>query len=184
LENLRSESVQYNKVDTAIFGTNLNENQIPTTIKGEANGKLKSILYAGVSLLSSQLLVSRFSSANAQSLSGPIVILGSGGKTGKLILYQLISQNIPVRPTFRNIASVKLPNALYVETPVAADVTNLGGIMGYKLQGENAMRELYNDPAATALSYIIIRPGGLLDGEAVGASRIELNQGDTISGSC
>ena len=56
--------------------------------------------------------------------------------------------------------------------------------MGYKLQGEQALREVYADSnsAAKGLSYAIIRPGGLLDGAAAGAGKIELNQGDTISG--
>jgi hypothetical protein len=60
-------------------------------------------------------------------------------------------------------------------------ITNLfGRIMEYKLKGENALREIYSqDPNR---SYVIIRPGGLLDGAAVGPGRVELNQGDAISG--
>jgi hypothetical protein len=62
-------------------------------------------------------------------------------------------------------------------------ITNLfGGIMSYKIQGENALRTTYDQPGAEKLSYAIIRPGGLLDGQAVGAKSIELNQGDSIAG--
>lgn len=61
-------------------------------------------------------------------------------------------------------------------------ITNLfGGIMDYKLQGENALREIYKNEDKSC-SYAIVRPGGLLDGSAVGAKGISLNQGDTISG--
>eukprot|EP01038_Epipyxis_sp_PR26KG_P005604 gene5604-7736_t len=60
-------------------------------------------------------------------------------------------------------------------------ITNLfGGIMDYKLKGENSLRELYK--SQPSLSYAIVRPGGLQDGDAEGPSAIELNQGDTIIG--
>jgi hypothetical protein len=55
-----------------------------------------------------------------------------------------------------------------------------GSIMDYKLQGEHAVEQAYK--GSNGLSYAIIRPGGLLDGTPVGASKVELNQGDTISG--
>lgn len=62
-------------------------------------------------------------------------------------------------------------------------VTNLfGGIMGYKFKGEEAARALYSEPAAQKLSLAIIRPGGLLDGKALGPKEMELNQGDSIAG--
>ena len=65
-------------------------------------------------------------------------------------------------------------------------ITNLfGGIMDYKLKGENELKKVYAEAAASgdsSLSYVIIRPGGLGDGDAEGPGRIELNQGDTISG--
>ena len=62
-------------------------------------------------------------------------------------------------------------------------VTNLfGGIMGYKFKGEEAARALYLEPAGQKLSLAIIRPGGLLDGKALGPKEMELNQGDSIAG--
>jgi hypothetical protein len=62
-------------------------------------------------------------------------------------------------------------------------ITNLfGGIMGYKLQGENALRGAYAGGGGAKSSYVIIRPGGLLDNSPIGVGGIELNQGDTISG--
>lgn len=62
-------------------------------------------------------------------------------------------------------------------------ITNLfGNIMNYKLDGENALKATYAQFGDASLSYAIIRPGGLLDNNAVGPSKIELNQGDTISG--
>jgi hypothetical protein len=51
----------------------------------------------------------------------------------------------------------------------------------YKLQGEQALKEAYS-AADPSLSYVIVRPGGLADGAAAGPGRIELNQGDAISG--
>ena len=51
--------------------------------------------------------------------------------------------------------------------------------MGFKLKGEDALREIYS---GTNLGYTIIRPGGLLSNAALGARNIELNQRDTISG--
>ena len=62
-------------------------------------------------------------------------------------------------------------------------ITNLfGGIMDEKRKGEDALKEIYaaaNDPS---LSYVIIRPGGLMDGAAAGPAGVQLNQGDTWSG--
>jgi uncharacterized protein YbjT (DUF2867 family) len=61
--------------------------------------------------------------------------------------------------------------------------TNIfGNIMDFKIRGENSLRDLYVSSADDKLSYVIIRPGGLLDGAAVGASKVTLNQGDSISG--
>jgi nucleoside-diphosphate-sugar epimerase len=60
-------------------------------------------------------------------------------------------------------------------------ITNLfGGIMDYKLKGENALRNVYS--CAEKSGFVIIRPGGLMDNFASGVGSIELNQGDTISG--
>mmetsp|Transcript_31957 Transcript_31957/g.52753 ORF Transcript_31957/g.52753 Transcript_31957/m.52753 type:complete len:339 (-) Transcript_31957:119-1135(-) len=58
------------------------------------------------------------------------------------------------------------------------------GIMEAKIQGEDTLRELYSDPTVLEkkLGYTIIRPGGLTTGESLGATGLELNQGDSKSG--
>ena len=58
------------------------------------------------------------------------------------------------------------------------------GVMDAKIQGEDGMREMYASLSVLEknLGYTVIRPGGLLLEEPVGASRLELNQGDNKSG--
>jgi len=58
------------------------------------------------------------------------------------------------------------------------------GVMEAKIQGEDAVRELYAAPQVLdkKLGYTIIRPGGLLTGAPVGVAALELNQGDNKSG--
>jgi uncharacterized protein YbjT (DUF2867 family) len=179
-------------------------------------------------------------------------VLGSGGKTGKLVVQYLAQKGVSVRPTYRGNSENQFKDFPTVEAPMQADVTNIatlepvlrgaksvifaasaskkggsaeqvdylgvanvakecvrlkvprlvvissgaitrpnslgfkftnifGRIMEFKLLGEQALKEAYAT-ADSSVSYAIIRPGGLLDGKAVGAGRIELNQGDTISG--
>lgn len=61
--------------------------------------------------------------------------------------------------------------------------TNIfGSIMENKFKGEQALKAAYANAGDDSLSYVIVRPGGLLDGKGVGPKGIELNQGDTISG--
>lgn len=74
-------------------------------------------------------------------------------------------------------------------SPVFLFLNLFGKIMEEKIKGENAVRALYassasasSAAAAAALSYTIIRPGGLTEEEALGVSALELNQGDTKSG--
>lgn len=58
--------------------------------------------------------------------------------------------------------------------------TNIfGRIMEYKLKGELALQQIYKN-ADSSLSFIIVRPGGLLDGNSVGAGKIMINQGKKI----
>lgn len=52
-------------------------------------------------------------------------------------------------------------------------------IMGYKMAGENAMRELYAGQDKCA--YCIVRPGGLSDAPAVGPTKLHVSQGDIYS---
>lgn len=52
-------------------------------------------------------------------------------------------------------------------------------IMGYKIAGENAMRDLYSKQSKC--SYCVVRPGGLSDAPAEGPSKIHVSQGDVYS---
>ena len=69
-------------------------------------------------------------------------------------------------------------------SPVFLFLNLFGKIMEEKIKGEDAVRALYaNLPASSSSpSYTIIRPGGLTEEESLGASALELNQGDTKSG--
>jgi uncharacterized protein YbjT (DUF2867 family) len=95
-----------------------------------------------------------------------------------------------VKATAEAAVSVKVPQLVVISSAAVTrpnslgyKVTNLfGGIMQYKIMGEDALRAAYATEEAKGLSYAIIRPGGLVDGPAVGPSKIELNQGDTIAG--
>ena len=59
-----------------------------------------------------------------------------------------------------------------------------GGIMEQMIRGEDAVRALYasSNSQGSSLIYIILRPGGLADEPPVGATDLELNQGDVVSG--
>jgi len=52
-------------------------------------------------------------------------------------------------------------------------------IIGYKMAGENAMRELY--AGQDKCVYCILRPGGLSDAPAEGPTKLHLSQGDIYS---
>ena len=58
------------------------------------------------------------------------------------------------------------------------------GIMEAKIQGEDAVRDLYANPDVIGkkLGYTVVRPGGLTSGESLGAAFLEFNQGDNKSG--
>jgi uncharacterized protein YbjT (DUF2867 family) len=217
-------------------------------LEGAFSGAMKILSAASVGAASSVALSVPRANADASS---PVVVLGSNGQTGKLIVQLLAKDNVPVRPTFARTPPTDLPSGSSVLDAKVADVTNIdtltaavagasavifassasrkggnaekvdflgvkniaevclkekipklvvissgavtrpkslgfkitnlfGGIMGYKLQGEDALRAAYaNSPD---LSYAIIRPGGLLSGAAKGPAVMELNQKDTISG--
>jgi uncharacterized protein YbjT (DUF2867 family) len=178
--------------------------------------------------------------------SGPVVVLGAGGKTGALIVSALAKRGVPLRPTSRsggdvkgvstvaadvtridtleaalngasavifaasasskggnaekvdylgvqNVAKecvrLKVPKLVVISSgaitrpnSLGFKLTNLfGNIMEYKLKGEDALKAAYAAGGGDA-SYVIIRPGGLIDGQAKGPSGVILNQGDAISG--
>ena len=190
--------------------------------------------------------------ASAETVA-PVTVLGSNGKTGKMVVEYLSAQGVTVKPTsyressknpFEGLANVeayaigdvtkietlepalkgskavifaasasnkggkadkvdyegvinvanecvrlKVPRLVVISSGAVSrpdslgfKITNLfGGIMDYKLRGEMGLKEVYAK-ADPSLSYVIIRPGGLLDIAAIGPGHIELNQGDSISG--
>lgn len=224
-----------------------------------STGIIKTITKAAMAFACSTALCGTFLSVNIapafaeSSNSGTVTVLGSNGKTGKMIVQYLSTQGVAVRPTsyrvgaenpFVGLAGVEIPSlgdVTKIETlePALKDskavifaasasnkggkadkvdfegvvnvanecirlkvprlvvissgavtrpdsfgfrITNLfGGIMDYKLKGENGLKAAYAN-ADPSMSYVIIRPGGLLDSSAVGPGHIELNQGDSISG--
>lgn len=66
-------------------------------------------------------------------------------------------------------------------SPVYLFLNLFGGIMTAKFEGENAIKKICMDSNG-ATSYTIVRPGGLTVENALGASGIEINQGDEVSG--
>lgn len=54
-------------------------------------------------------------------------------------------------------------------------------IMGYKIAGEEVMRDLYAKSGKPELAYAVVRPGGLSDGPSVGSSKVHVSQGDVYS---
>jgi nucleoside-diphosphate-sugar epimerase len=197
-------------------------------------------------------LLTQLQPAMAAGNQGKITVIGSNGKTGKLIVNKLATAGVPVQPTYartppslkvegtllepavcdvtsvstiesaikdssavifaasaskkggnaqavdyigvKNIANecvrLKIPKLVVISSGAVTrpdslgfKITNLfGNIMNYKLDGENAVRDVY---ANSGLSYAIIRPGGLVGQEVdsgKGVAAVELNQGDTIAG--
>lgn len=218
---------------------------------------IKSSLTKQIIIASSISTALIFSSSRSQALAedidqvepGIVAVIGSAGKTGKLVVESLLKMNLPVRPIYRavpanlpanieaytadvtkydsllvalkgvssiifaasasknggnaeqvdyigveNVAKaaieLKIPRLVVISSAAITKPDSLGfkftnifgRIMEYKLLGEKALYDAYREAGNSDLSYTIIRPGGLLDGQAIGASKIELNQGDTIVG--
>lgn len=68
------------------------------------------------------------------------------------------------------------------DSPVYKFLNLFGGIMEQKIRGEDAVRNLYKGAENSALTYTVIRPGGLTEEAPSGVASIELNQGDLVSG--
>jgi len=70
-------------------------------------------------------------------------------------------------------------------SPVYLFLNLFGNIMSEKIQGEDAVRDLYrkvDNIDNNICTYTIIRPGGLTEEAPLGPKGLELNQGDTKSG--
>merc|ERR1712107_361538 len=64
--------------------------------------------------------------------------------------------------------------------PVGLLLNALGsGVLLEKQTGESEMRGLLR---GTGVTYTVVRPGGLRNGDAVGSQKLEFNQGDTLVG--
>jgi uncharacterized protein YbjT (DUF2867 family) len=114
--------------------------------------------------------------ASASKVGGTAVAVDRDGviETAKAC----IALNIP-RLVVISSGAVSKPNSIVYK------FLNLeGGIMEAKIQGEDEVRSLYSNPEVIKkkLGYTVIRPGGLLLDAPVGASNLELNQGDTVVG--
>lgn len=65
-------------------------------------------------------------------------------------------------------------------SPVYVFLNLFGGIMRAKIEGEDAVRQLYFQ--REGCDYVVVRPGGLTEDEPRGVGAVELNQGDDKSG--
>jgi len=61
-------------------------------------------------------------------------------------------------------------------------LNTFGKIMYWKKKGEDEMKEMYKANGDDAVSYTVVRPGGLGTGAGLGPKFIELNQGDEKTG--
>jgi nucleoside-diphosphate-sugar epimerase len=215
-----------------------NDNLSPRTVKDNYLAPLQTFKNTAIGTTAAALLSLFVSEKESRAATtGPVVVIGSGGKTGKLIVESLSKRGVSVRPSSRsegtdvtkietlaaaiegassvifaasasrkggsaqqvdflgvqNVAKecvrLKIPRLVVISSgaitrpkSLGFKITNLfGNIMEYKLKGENSLKESYAEDGK-GLSYVIIRPGGLLDGNIKGPSGLSLNQGDAISG--
>lgn len=231
----------------------------PSQLNKKAEFLKRSVQFGKVAvqtLTASSMIAAASTSATHAATSNSadlVAVLGSGGRTGQLVVSGLAKKGYRVRPVFRgqpkgvdnlgdsllppaqadvtkidtlesaisgattvvfaasasrnggsaqqvdyagveNVAKecvrLKIPRLVVVSSgaitrpdSLGFKITNLfGNIMNYKLQGENALRNAYKAANDKSLNYVIVRPGGLTDGDPEGPTKIELNQGDTISG--
>jgi NAD(P)H-binding len=84
--------------------------------------------------------------------------------------------------------SISRPDALgYKATNAMVELRYGPQMMEYKLAGEDAVRNLYEESTSGKLnrevvaSYVIVRPGGLRDGPATGAANMHVSQGDVFT---
>ena len=70
------------------------------------------------------------------------------------------------------------------EAPAYGFLNAFGGRMDAKAAGEDGLRAVYQSTAAVerGCTYTIVRPSGLLDGDAKGAASLAVNQGDEVAG--
>jgi NAD(P)H-binding len=88
-----------------------------------------------------------------------------------------LEENVPKLVLISAGAVTRPDSAGFVALNVLTKFLIGENIMGYKAAGEQALRNAYAT-ASTNGGYTIIRPGGLSDSEALGASKIHISQGD------
>jgi uncharacterized protein YbjT (DUF2867 family) len=69
---------------------------------------------------------------------GTVVVLGSGGQTGKLVVDDLIKAGVKVRPTYRSNIPTKYDGMSGVDKPAFVDVTDAASI-GAAIEGAGAV---------------------------------------------
>lgn len=98
-----------------------------------------------------------------------------------------LEENVPKLVLISAGSTTRPDSAGFVALNVLTKFLIGENIMGYKAAGEQAIRDAYTAAAASASSssngrqqpgYTIIRPGGLSDSDAAGASKIHISQGD------
>lgn len=125
-------------------------------------------------------------SATLKDASGVIFAASASKKGGDAAHVDYLG----VANTAKACVSNKVPklaiiSSLAVTRPasIGFKITNIfGRIMDYKIAGEYALRDVYSTVSPDTSSYVIVRPGGLADGPAEGASALTLSQGDILSG--
>lgn len=117
--------------------------------------------------------------------AGAVIFASSAsGKGGNALQVDCIgAENVAKACIQAGVPRLVVVSSLAVTRPdsLGYKFTNLlGNIMDYKEQGEERVRRAYAGQAA--LSYTILRPGGLKSGRPVGLQGLQVSQGDTISG--
>ena len=104
-----------------------------------------------------------------------------------------LTQRLNVRLVVISAGSITRPDALgYKATNAMVELRYGPQMMEYKLAGEDAVRNLFEESindkqneaksvSGDVASYVIIRPGGLRDGPAVGAQNMHISQGDVFT---
>ena len=124
----------YNKMKSSLFsiqgnndGIN-NENVTPRSYQSHYNDKSKQTALSLLSLLPSLLIFNSPKEVYAAGTSGGITVLGSGGKTGKLIVEGLQKSGNKVKPTYRGNPPMFSNNDFILE-PAKADVKSVDSLV-------------------------------------------------------
>jgi uncharacterized protein YbjT (DUF2867 family) len=108
---------------------------------------------------------------NAKAIDNDgVVAAGNACLKGKIPRYVVLSSTATTRPKSLG----------YIFTNLS-----VGGIMDEKRKGEEGVINTYSETATSVSSFTIVRPGGLEEpkrNEVLGASTLEISQGDFLAG--